>query len=245
MFSWNSRVHLCLVLNVFLLVSLAFASKNAFSTDDAVAQKLATLFRSARAVIAQNKVMVDDPQKISDVDSFIEAAKKNYARSAEQKLDDSDEATQAMLQSIKTVAAKAKSGAYASKWASDKYPGKFLPARFARAVAEEFSAAMKGKMSIKLTVSDDLLVNPENKADEWEKKIIDNQLKKTNAASGKAYSEMTKVDGKPAFRYILPEHYAASCLSCHGGEEGKKLHPGKIEGALDGFGGAISLTIFK
>ena len=64
---------------------------------------------------------------------------------------------------------------------------------------------------------------------------------------GKAFSEQASVDGKGAFRFILPEYYGESCLSCHGTPKGERdITGGKKEGGVLGeLGGAISLIIFQ
>ena len=37
---------------------------------------------------------------------------------------------------------------------------------------------------------------------------------------GKHSSAVAESKGRPAFRMAVPEYYAASCLSCHGGPKG-------------------------
>lgn len=237
----NTSLQVMVLVLALICPGLAVAA-----TDEQIAEKLTILFRSARAVVSDNKGMIEDPKATPDVEKFLEAAKKNYARNAEMKLDESDDATKAMLKAISEVVTKAKSGGYASKkWSSPEYPKSFLPARFALEVAAAFSTSMKGKMAIRLTTTSDLLIGTDNKGDDWENKVMNDKFRNSKMSEAKAISEMTTYSGKNAYRYILPEYYNSTCLRCHAGEEGKRLHPGKIEGLINSFSGSISFVIFK
>jgi hypothetical protein len=59
--------------------------------------------------------------------------------------------------------------------------------------------------------------------------------------------DIVTVEGREAFRFLVPEYYQESCLSCHGQPQGEldiTGYPkeGGEEGAL---GGVISVTLFR
>ena len=59
--------------------------------------------------------------------------------------------------------------------------------------------------------------------------------------------EVAEVDGRPAFRMLLPEYYTDSCLTCHGEPKGEIDVTGypKEGGKAGDLGGAISIVLFK
>jgi len=61
--------------------------------------------------------------------------------------------------------------------------------------------------------------NPINTPDAWEKKVLlDFEKRKSNGATIKQleYSEITKKDNQPVFRYMKAIPTATHCLKCHG-----------------------------
>jgi hypothetical protein len=58
---------------------------------------------------------------------------------------------------------------------------------------------------------------------------------------------MTDAKGRPAYRVMVPEYYAASCLTCHGGPKGEMDITGyPKEGASENdLGGVISITLYR
>jgi hypothetical protein len=86
-----------------------------------------------------------------------------------------------------------------------------------------------------------------NAPDEWENKIIKSKFQSSDWKKGGFVSEEAELNGKKAFRLMIPEYYDASCLqACHGVSEtatdgsGKKLPASK----LGDLGGAISAAIY-
>jgi hypothetical protein len=59
-------------------------------------------------------------------------------------------------------------------------------------------------------------------------------------------AEEAQLNGKPAYRLLIPEYYEASCLSCHGEPKGERdISGGRKEGGkLGDLGGAISAAIY-
>jgi len=220
---------------VFILMlsfqPIAFADTKETATD------LTTLLRSARSVTVNKKTIADPSQ--FNVKKFIKKTKKNYLRSAGKKFDKSNTRLVQLLEAIEFVITNAKDGKYAGKWPSGPYANKFLPARFARETGLKFTELTDGKGVLKLTTSNALLVNPDNKVDDWENNVIENKFLKGDWTRNEVFSENTA----NGFRLILPEYYKTGCLGCHGGENGKAIHAEPVEGHLGDFGGAISVTL--
>jgi len=124
-----------------------------------------------------------------------------------------------------------------------KWDGKFLPARWASLAAENFNLLTDGKVTIKLTTSDKLLVNKNNAPDDWENMVINNILLGTTARN--PGDPQIKNDPQ-IYRYVLPEYYKPGCISCHGtgtNQEGSMIHPINIPRKVFDFAGAISVQI--
>jgi hypothetical protein len=211
-------------------------------------QELTILYRAARKVISDNQGHINNAE-IGDKGLSGEAVSKktleNYANASGKKLDikSLSKAETAMLDAVKAVMAENQD------LINEQGVGLkgFLPAIFARQVANKFNGNMAGKMSIKLTAPKKYVRNRANRPDKWEHNIIETMFKATDYQKGKAFYENAKVKGKEAFRFILPEYYGESCLKCHGTPKGERdITGGKKEGGvLDELGGAISLVIYK
>jgi len=59
-------------------------------------------------------------------------------------------------------------------------------------------------------ITGEILINPNNKPDAWEKKVLKNAEITRKPASGKEY-----IDGEEYFRYLKPLFVEESCLKCH------------------------------
>ncbi|VAX10540.1 Two-component system sensor histidine kinase [hydrothermal vent metagenome] len=219
-----------------------------FASDpdkDALSNELTTMFRSARAVISQNQGLINDASKGDkglSAEVVIAKANENFIKATGHDFG-SDAAHEAMLSAIGSVMDQAQPLINEK----DKGLKGFLPAIFAKQVADAFSSNMAGKMQIKLTAPKAYVRNRANRPDKWEQMVIEEKFKATGYAKGKPFSEIAKAKGKDAYRYILPEYYKDSCLKCHGDPKGERdITGGKKEGGkLGELGGAISLTIFK
>ncbi len=240
--------------NFFLLIaiiasSLIFDDNNnaiAATTDKIMAERMTALFRSARAVISKNQALINDASKGDKGltgDTVVDGAKINYKKSTSQDLDESSDAVKAMLGAIRDSMNQAQPVINEKGRA---FKG-FIPAIFARHVADSFNAKMKGKMKIKLTVSKKLVRNRANRPDKWESNIIQTKFLDADYQKGKPVAENATYKGKTAYRYILPEYYTDSCLDCHGGPKGDlDITGGKKEGGKQGeMGGAVSFMIFQ
>ena len=72
-------------------------------------------------------------------------------------------------------------------------------------------------------------------------KLLDPQWSK-----GQSYSAVVDTNNRPAFRVMVPEYYAASCLVCHGSPKGEMDLTGypKEGGKLGDLGAVISITLY-
>ena len=235
-------------------LTLMAGSINVMAAGDdvkaALSKDITTLYRSARAVISANQALINDASKGNKGltgEKVIAHAKENYKKATGHSLNENtgnglqDEATQAMLKAVQQTMDESQD------LINEKGKGfkGFLPAIFAKLVADRFSKNMGNKMTIKLTAPKELVRNRANRPDKWESNIINSSFKSSGYEKGKPFFENTEVKGSPAFRYILPEYYGATCLGCHGGPKGElDITGGKKEGGkLGDLGGAISLVI--
>jgi hypothetical protein len=222
--------------------AIAFAKSN---TD--LSNELTTLYRAARKVISDNQAHINNASlgdKGLSGEAVFNKALENYKAVSGQTLTKGQltEAQTAMMHAVIEVMNENQD---LINETGVGFKG-FLPAIFARQVANKFTAQMNGKMEIKLTAPKDYVRNRANRPDKWEHNIIETLFKLPDYEKGKPFAENATVQGKSAFRFILPEYYGASCLSCHGQPKGERdITGGKKEGGvLNELGGAISLIIY-
>jgi hypothetical protein len=218
---------------------------------EALALDIALLFRSARGVISDSQGLINDPAKADkglSADKVIAGAKVKYAKNAGHPFADGDKASLAgqarttMFAAIKEVMDQAQP--------LINEPGKgfkgFLPAVFAKQVADRFTKQMDGKLSIKLTAPPSYVRNRSNRPDPWETTVLNAKFASAAWEKNKTFGEMTTRRGRPAYRLMLPEYYVESCMSCHGEPRDERdITGGKKEGAkLGDLGGAISVAVY-
>jgi hypothetical protein len=209
------------------------------------ATSLAILFRSCRAVISDNQALINDPEKGDkglNSAAVTQKCKEKYKAKLNKDVP-SDKAHDAMLQSASDIMDKSQN------MINEKGKGfkGFIPAVFAKHVADGFSKKMEDKAFIKLTAPISYVRNRANKPDDWEVKVIEEKFKSASWTKDKEFSEDAPHKGKTAFRLMLPEYYGDSCLSCHGDPKGEKDITGgtKEGGKLGDLGGAISVALYK
>jgi hypothetical protein len=221
------------------------------------AMHLAEILRSARAVISDSQVVINDRtrgDKGITGEVVLQATKMNFFM-VERKhlkrldLDNIDTSTipgkliQALMDSIVEVMDGVQ------ERINRKHIGfkGFLPAVFTAQVAERFKAKVGQMAEIRLTAPAEYVRNRANSPDKWEHEVIESQFKSPDYPRGRHVSELAPKDGRPAYRLIVPEYYTLSCLACHGEPKGKRdITGGKKEGGkLGELGGAISVVIFQ
>jgi hypothetical protein len=235
-----------IIFSVFLSWGLIAGSATlAFANEKQIlANELAALVRAARLVISDNQDHINDPQvgdKGLSGEVVAAKAKENYKKMTGSDLPEG-KVYQELLDSVKNVMSSAQT--------LINEPGKgfkgFLPAIFAKGIADDFSKKMVGKISIKLTAPKAYVRNLANRPDSWEHNIIENKFKSPDWPKNQSFSENVRLEGKDSFRLILPEYYGQSCLACHGEPKGERdITGGKKEGAkLGELGGAISIIVY-
>jgi len=219
--------------------------------DIAIALSLARLLQAARSVISANQALINNPDignKGLTGNVVLAAAIKKYTaannpdprsvdpQSREGRLLDAE------MNAIKEVTNENQS------FINKKGVGfkGFIPAVFGRLVAERLREKVGSEAEIKVTAPPALVRNRKVRPDDWEKTIIETKFMSPNWPRGELYAEEHPNKGRDAFRVMVPEYYAASCLSCHGEKKGDIDITGypKEGGHVGQLGGVISITLF-
>ncbi|MCC6220233.1 MAG: DUF3365 domain-containing protein [Deltaproteobacteria bacterium] len=237
----------CLFL--FIIISLFISPTGIVSAQqvnyEQISTEITTYFRAARAVISDNQDLINNPDignKDLTATKVEEMAKNKYYDMTSMPLP-FNESVVALTNAIRSVMDQAQDNI--------NKPGvrykNFLPAVFAKKVADAFNREMRDKMFIKLTAPSTYVRNLANHPDSWEATVLDTRFSLPTWTKGKAFFEENLHRGKQAFRFILPEYYGNSCLKCHGEPKGSlDITGGRTEGGkLGELGGAISLAIYK
>jgi len=254
---WHpQRVVLHLVPAFFLVVALLpTLSTGVFGANDddaAIAMRLADLLRSARTVISLNQAVINDPDVGDKALTGEKVLSDTIALLNEQTgVDprDTDPSTlegkllRAQMDAIAAVVDENQSTINAK---GIGFKG-FIPAVFARLVNERFADMVGDAAIVKVTAPENLVRNRKARPDAWEATVIKNEFLEPNWPKGQPFSELVDVDGRSAYRILVPEYYDASCLSCHGEPAGEVDITGyPKEGGKEGdLGAAISITLFK
>lgn len=234
------------------IASVSIAATEPAGEDAAIAQSLAEMLRDARAIISSNQSKINDPE-IGDkgltakvvLDQAMDTYKKNTGVDPAT-LDPSSRhrrLLRAMMAAIGEVM-DANQSTINAKGIGFKA---FIPAVFGRLVGESFARLANGEAELKVTAPPELVRNRKARPDAFEEKIIKTKLVEASWPRGQLYSEMTDAKGRAAYRVMVPEYYAASCLTCHGGPKGEMDITGyPKEGASENdLGGVISITLYR
>jgi Protein of unknown function (DUF3365) len=225
----------------------------AASDDDAiVAKSLADMLRAARQVISNNQTLINDPNvgdKGLGGQFVLEHAVEIYRKNTGTGPASIDPASRhgrllrAQMDAIVEVI-DANQSTINAKGVGFKA---FIPAVFARLVNEAFENRARNEAHIKVTAPDQLVRNRKARPDAWEDGVIREKLLQPDWPRGQAYTADAETRGRPAYRMMMPEYYASSCLSCHGSPKGETDITGyPKEGGKEGdLGAVISVTLFK
>jgi hypothetical protein len=114
-------------------------------------------------------------------------------------------------------------------------------------VNEIFAERVGDLAKVKVTAPEKLVRNRKARPDTWEKTVIATKFLQPNWPKGQPFSERVDVNGRSAFRILVPEYYTPTCLSCHGDPAGQVDVTGyPKEGGKEGdLGAAISITLFE
>lgn len=242
-----------IVLSLALLAGAFSGPVLAQEQDDAViAARLAEFLRSARTVISQQQDLINDPTKGDKGltgDVVLSQAAVIYEQQTGQDPTKVDPATRegrllgAQMEAIKDVLTENQG---TINTPNVGFKG-FIPATFARLVNEKFAETAGTEALVKVTAPDELIRNRKARPDAWESEVLVDKFSKPDWKKGESFTETVEVDGRPAFRMIVPEYYRASCLTCHGGPKGEMDITGyPKEGGKEGdLGAAISVILFE
>lgn len=253
MASWRWQIRWVALVLAIAVGALSSSGALAEEPDDQeVAERLAEFLRSARTVISGYQDLINDPttgDKGLTGDRVIGEATAIYVeKTGEDPLDTDPQSQQgrllrAQMDSIRQVMAENQGTINAPDVG---FKG-FIPAIFARLVNEKFQEQVGAEARVKVTAPEELVRNRTARPDDWERSILEDKFAGSDWPKEQSFSEVVTVEGRPAFRMIVPEYYRASCLSCHGGPTGEMDITGyPKEGGEEGdLGAAISVTLFK
>lgn len=217
-----------------------------------VARETATMFRAARKVVSDQQDLINDAAKgdkgLTGA-KVIEHTKVNYAAATGKPWQEAPAGS--LLGDVQGALCAAIEEVMASAQPLINEPGKgfkgFLPAVFAKQIADRVSKRLDGRVFVKLTAPKALLRNRANRADEWETNVLENKFKAKDWVKGTPWSEVSTHKGRAGLRLMIPEYYGASCLACHGDPKGEKDITGGLKegGKLDDVGGAISVVVYS
>ncbi|MFI5011877.1 MAG: DUF3365 domain-containing protein [Hyphomicrobiales bacterium] len=221
--------------------------------DDAViAKSLADMLRAARQVISSNQNRINDPNlgdKGLSGQVVLQQAVEIYKTTTGTDLASINPASRhgRLLRAQMDAIAEATDANQATINVKGVGFKAFIPAVFARLVNEAFESHEKDVAQIKVTAPEYLVRNRKARPDEWEADVIRSKLLQADWPRGQSFAAVADVKGRRAFRMMMPEYYAASCLSCHGSPKGETDITGyPKEGGKEGdLGAVISVTLFK
>lgn len=243
-----------LLIAIFMSVtSVASPPVGAAQSDDMIlGEHLAALLRAGRAVISMHQDVINDPtlgDKGIDGESVVSESIAAYTEKvgapplSDEIPDRERHLMQALLESMREVVNEHE----AEIDTPDMGFKGFIPAIFGRLVGERFAEKVGTEAQLKVTAPVDLVRNRKARPDAWEKSVIEGRFMRPDWTRGEPFTEQVDIDGRPAFRMLMPEYYSASCLTCHGQPEGEVDVTGypKEGGAEGDLGGAISITLYK
>jgi hypothetical protein len=230
----------------------ALAAPDAAGDDPAIARSLAEMLRDARTVVSNNQNLINNPD-IGDKGltgkKILDEAVQRYK--SEMGVDPTGIDPQsrngrllrAMMESIVEVV-DANQETINAKGIGFKG---FIPAVFGRLVSEAFARNAEGEAEIKVTAPVELVRNRKARPDSWEASIINAKLLAPDWPRGNPYFSMAEAKGRAAYRVMVPEYYAESCLTCHGSPKGEMDITGypKEGGKAGDLGAVISITLYR
>jgi hypothetical protein len=248
-----SDAHAVLLLVLFALgLAVASAAEAAEADDDmAIALNLAEMLRASRAIISAEQSRIDDPELgdkglTGQVVLDRAVARFRQATGIDPAALDPASRQGRLLHEMTASIAEVVDANQATINAKGTGFKAFIPSTFGRLVVEAFARDAKGEAQVKVTAPPELIRNRRARPDAWEAEIIRTKLLAPGWPRGQAFSDTVRIGERDAFRVMVPEYYAASCLSCHGepkGEMDKTGYP-KEGSKVDDLGGVISITLY-
>lgn len=218
--------------------------------DHSIILDLTTLLRSARQVISDRQGLIDEKRtgKELTANAVVAAAEANYAADSGHPLHIPDPTSRegrmlrAELDAIEGVMNQAQ------PLINDPDRGfkGFVPAVFTYRVAALFTRKVGDLAYLKLTAPKEVVRNLANMPDAWEDAVIKGKFTTAGWNKSDFFAEEAALNGRRAYRLMIPEYYDAGCLACHGEPQGARDISGgtKEGGKLGELGGAISAAIY-
>ena len=236
---------------IILVASAALAAGPPAEGDAVIAQSLAQMLQAARTVISNNQELINNPDigdKHLTGQVVLDQAIKSYANATHRdpaSTDPNSRQGQLLRVMMDAIKAATDDNQAAINEKGTGFKG-FIPAVFARLVSENFNQMAKGDAEVKVTAPPELVRNRKARPDAWEAEIIKAKLLDPQWPKGQSYSAVVDTNNRPAFRVMVPEYYAASCLVCHGAPKGEMDITGypKEGGKLGDLGAVISITLY-
>jgi hypothetical protein len=245
-------ISLILLLLVAGLVPCSGSGAPAAAADDIViAQSLAEMLRDARTVISNQQGLINDPNlgdKHLSGAAVLRQAVEIYSKNTgldPSKIDPASRQGRLLHAMMAAIVEVVDDNQETINEKGTGFKG-FIPAVFARLVDEAFQRLAKGEAEVKVTAPPELVRNRKARPDAWEADIIKTKLLDPAWPASQPYFATVETEGRPAFRFIIPEYYAESCLACHGSPKGQMDITGypKEGGKLNDLGAVISITLY-
>ena len=219
--------------------------------DMAIAQSLAEMLRDARTVISDQQDLINNPQlgdKHLTGKVVLDQAIAKYSKDTgvdPRKLDPASREGRLLRAMMGAIVEVVDDNQPTINEKGTGFKG-FIPAVFARLVAESFDHLAKGEAEVKVTAPLELVRNRKALPDPWETQVIEKRFLDRAWPAAKPFSAEVETNGRPAFRVMVPEYYVESCLACHGSPKGQMDITGypKEGGKLNDLGAAISITLY-
>ncbi len=217
----------------------------------AIAQSLAEMLRDARTVISDQQDLINNPQlgdKHLTGKVVLDQAIAKYSKDTgvdPRKLDPASREGRLLRAMMAAIVEVVDDNQPTINEKGTGFKG-FIPAVFARLVAESFDQLAKGEAEVKVTAPLELVRNRKARPDPWETQVIEKRFLDPAWPAGKPFSAEVETNGRPAFRVMVPEYYVESCLACHGSPKGQMDITGypKEGGKLNDLGAVISITLY-
>jgi hypothetical protein len=235
------------------VASVPYAAGSAVSAEDdmTIAQSLAEMLRDARTVISDQQDLINNPQlgdKHLAGKVVLDQAIAKYSKGTgvdPKKLDPASRQGRLLRAMMAAIAEVVDDNQPTINEKGTGFKG-FIPAVFARLVAESFDQLAKGEAEVKVTAPLELVRNRKARPDQWETQVIEKRFLDPAWPAGKPFSAEVETNGRPAFRVMVPEYYVESCLACHGSPKGQMDVTGypKEGRKLNDLGAVISITLY-
>ena len=245
------RCCLCGLLALLLLAPLSGPAA-AQSEEEVIARSLAALLRSARTVISNHQNLINDPgrgDKGLTAERVLKEASEIYKAQTgvtPESIDPKSRHGKLLHAQMDAIVAVTKEVQPVINKRNVGFKG-IIPSAFARMVNDRFQEKMSDEAEVKVTAPPELIRNRKARPDAWETDQIARNFSKADWPKGQPMTEVAPNRGRTAFRFLVPEYYAASCLTCHGLPKGQiDLTGYPKEGGKEGdLGGVISISIYK